>query len=358
MKIPFSVFTAHHGYKWSSIPVGMSEAQLTRYEKTISGTRPEYMNAGEYFDGILYDGNVIVVFTAMRVPGWDLAKRTAHYYALAFIPRTECHKVNIDHLLNYDWFRTPMREPPTEIEYTGEPSDAAPSDVINQVTSGKTKVLDFRYCGDMLSNNGHLGTKWQIFRTNVANWNGTAFVFEPNQLFFSAPKSMTSSTSTFPRCSGDTRHFQSEKTPISQARTISLDHSDEPTYQLELRFAKKIEKLRKERENDILTLQNLVEVVAKLKIIVYGLVFVTLLLLVVAVLDCRRIKALVMSTTTNYEMSDDVDSSKSERKGKSDKKDSAENDSSRNDAANDESNVGHSSGSFGKGHQTKKKGGK
>lgn len=56
MKIPFSVFTARHGYEWSNIPTGMTEAQLTGYREIISSTRPEYMKDGERFDGVLYDG--------------------------------------------------------------------------------------------------------------------------------------------------------------------------------------------------------------------------------------------------------------------------------------------------------------
>lgn len=360
MKIPFSVFTAHHGYKWANIPIGMTEAQLTRYEKIISGTRPEYMKEGEHFDGILYDGNIVVVFTAMRVPEWDLARRTAHYYALAFIPRTECRKVNIDQLLNCDSFKTPMREPPTEIEYTGAPSDTTPTDVLAEIKAGQIKVLDFSYCGDLLSNNEHLGVKWQIFRTNVSNWNGSAFVFEPNQLVFSMSQSMSALTSAFPKRSDGSNRPPTEQSPILEPRTISLDRSDDPTYQLELRLARKIEKLKKERENDILDLQSLKVVVSRLKVLVYGLFFVTLLLLLIAVLDRNRIQALFTTTITAHEV-ESVDSKacQSERQCKAGKKEgSTGNGSNEVDTSKDDSNIDHSSDKPDKPNKSGKKGGR
>lgn len=293
MKIPFSVFTARHGYEWSNIPTGMTEAQLTGYREIISSTRPEYMKDGERFDGVLYDGNVIVVFTALRVPEWDLVKRTAHYYAVAFIPRKDCHLVNIDHLLNDDLFGKPTREPPSEIEYTGDPSASTPPEVIDSIRSGKTDPLDFSFCGDLLSNNGHLGVKWQLFRTNVPNWNGKPFVFEPNQLVFSAAKkSISSFANAFPQRTEPVRSPE-EESPSPVPRTISLDRSDDPTYQLEYRFSKKIEKIKKERDNDILIVQDLVRTVAKLEIAVVALCVVSVCLLIVAIIGRDRVISMI-----------------------------------------------------------------
>lgn len=203
-----------------------------------------------------------------------------------------------------------------------------------------------------------------MFRTNVANWSGAAFVFEPNQLVFSAPKSITSLASTSPNRSEDTNRAKSEKASIPLTRTISLDRSDDQTYQLELRLARKIEKLRKERENDILALHNLTGVVAKLKMAVYGLIFVTLLLLAVAVLDRNRIKALVMVTTTSHEVAGQGDSNvkKSERLSKAKKASaSARNEPNDVDTTKEDSNAdneSHSSDKPGKSHTPKKKGGK
>ena len=293
MKIPFSVFTARHGYEWSNIPTGMTEAQLTGYREIISSTRPEYMKDGERFDGVLYDGNVIVVFTALRVPEWDLVKRTAHYYAVAFIPRNDCHLVNIDHLLNDDLFGKPTREPPSEIEYTGDPSVSTPPEVIDSIRSGKTDPLDFSFCGDLLSNNGHLGVKWQLFRTNVPNWNGKSFVFEPNQLVFSAVKKPISSfTNAFPQRTEPVRS-PAEKSPSPEPRTISLDRSDDPTYQLEYRLSKKIEKIKKERDNDILVVQGLMRTVAKLEMAVVALCVVATCLLIVAIIGRDRVISMI-----------------------------------------------------------------
>lgn len=183
MKIPFSVFSAHHGYRWSSIPTGMTGTQLDTYQKIISAARPEGMKEGEWFDGVLCDGHVVVVFRAMRVSEWDSVKRTSHYYAVAFISRKDCHLIDIDQLLNGDLFKTPTREPPVEIEYTGASSATTPPEVVSSIRAGKTDTLNisFRFCGDLLSRNGSLGDKWKFFRTNIQSWRGTAFAFEPSK---------------------------------------------------------------------------------------------------------------------------------------------------------------------------------
>lgn len=87
MTFKVSVFTANHGYKWSTLPEGMSETQLARYGSVITSVYPEGMGAGDYVQGVIYDGNIVALFSAIRAANWDSANRAARYYAVAFIPR-------------------------------------------------------------------------------------------------------------------------------------------------------------------------------------------------------------------------------------------------------------------------------
>ena len=88
MKFPFTVYTAHHGYDWSNIPEGFSEGSLKKLEQIVTASKPEYMNDGERFEGIIHAQAHLVVFSAMRVPNWDYSNRTSLYYAFVFLPQT------------------------------------------------------------------------------------------------------------------------------------------------------------------------------------------------------------------------------------------------------------------------------
>ena len=180
-----SVFTANHGYKWSTLPEGMSETQLARYGSVITSVYPEGMGAGDYVQGVIYDGNIVALFSAIRAANWDSANRAARYYAVAFIPREDWSKVHFKHFLEKDaFFSVPNRTPPEEIAYSGPESSVVEESVVASFQKGACpKNIDFSCLGDFLSKYNQLGLNWRFFRSNVAAWHGKEIVFEENRLW-------------------------------------------------------------------------------------------------------------------------------------------------------------------------------
>ena len=273
MKFPFTVYTAHHGYDWSNIPDGFSEGSLKKLEQIVTASKPEYMNDGERFEGIIYAQAHLVVFSAMRVPNWDYSNRTSLYYAFAFLPRQECKKVNIDLLLRSDAFVRPSKAPLAEVEYIGGPSALAPESIVAEFKSGSPTVqgLDFSYCGELLCENGQIAEKWWIFRTVGTATDGSRVVFEKNKFMFASSKPKpdvpTSGSEAGAACNSTER------------RNISLSYSagDDPLARLEMKFANALKVIRKERESDAAAIRTLVDKVGKI-IVALGVVVVANLL--------------------------------------------------------------------------------
>ena len=70
------------------------------------------MCAPDYIQGVIYDGSLVAVFSALRTgPGWDTAGRAAKYYALVFIERELWWHVNFDILLQNPFFLSPDNPP-------------------------------------------------------------------------------------------------------------------------------------------------------------------------------------------------------------------------------------------------------
>lgn len=258
MTFPFAVYTAHHGYAWSNIPDGFSEASLKRFEQIVTTSKPEYMNEGERFEGIIYAQAHLVVFSAMRVPNWDYSNRTALYYAFAFLPRLECKRINIDQLLKSPCFTTPSKEPKDAIDYAGTPSASAPENVIAAFKSGTPNIqsLDFAYCGDLLCEIGNISDKWWIFRTVGTASDGGKVVFEKSSLLSalkpmadSRPKVMSAREAKLPSSGG----------PESESRLISSDHStdSDSAIRLEMKMATALKAIKKERESDVIAMAEL-----------------------------------------------------------------------------------------------------
>ena len=273
MKFPFTVYTAHHGYDWSNIPEGFSEGSLKKLEQIVTASKPEYMNDGERFEGIIYAQAHLVVFSAMRVPNWDYSNRTSLYYAFAFLPRLECKKVNIDLLLKNDAFVRPSKEPAAEVEYIGGPSALAPESIVAEFQSGSPTVqaLDFSYCGELLCENGQIAEKWWIFRTVGMVTDGSRVVFEKNKFMFASSK-----------LKPDVLALESEdgaacNTPERRNISLSYSASDDPLVRLEMKFANALKVIRKERESDAAAIRALVDKVGKI-VVVLGVVVVVNLL--------------------------------------------------------------------------------
>lgn len=184
MTFKVSVFTANHGYKWSTLPEGMSETQLARYGSVITSVYPEGMGSGDYVQGVIYDGNIVALFSAIRATSWGSANRAARYYAVAFIPRKDWSKVDFKELLKDTFFSVPNRTPPEEIVYSGVESSTVEESIVALFQKGACpKNIDFSYLGNFLSKYNQLGLNWRFFRSNVVAWHGKEIVFEENRLW-------------------------------------------------------------------------------------------------------------------------------------------------------------------------------
>jgi len=190
-----AVFTAEHGYKWTTPPEGITESQLSRYGKIVDQAYREGMGASDYIQGLIYDGSLVAVFSALRTgPGWDTAGRAAKYYALAFIEREQWPQVNFDVLLQNPFFLTPDKNPPAEIVYDGPASAKVDETILPLFANGGKgpERMDFAYLGNFLSVHFQLGLNWRFYRSNIKNWHGPELVFEKSLMFGAfAPRTVT-----------------------------------------------------------------------------------------------------------------------------------------------------------------------
>lgn len=186
MNLKTAVFTAEHGYKWTPPPEGIAESQLSRYGKTIDEAYREGMSTSDYVQGVIYDGSLVAVFSALRTgPGWDTAGRAAKYYALVFIEREQWSQVNFDVLLQNPFFLSPVKNPPVEIPYDGPASAKVDEAVLSLFGNGGKgpERMDFACLGNFLSVHFQLGLNWRFYRSNIRNWHGPELVFEKSLMF-------------------------------------------------------------------------------------------------------------------------------------------------------------------------------
>lgn len=186
MKFKTAVFTAEHGYRWTTPPEGVSESQLTQYGQIIDRASREGMGTADYVQGVIDDGSRAVVFSVLRTPpGWDTAGRAAKYYAVAFVPRESCPDVDFDALLADRFFRQPEKCPPSEVEYAGPGSAHVGAAVLASFVNGGRgpESLDFACLGDFLSIPSNRGKRWRFYRTNIPNWRDRKIEFDRGNLF-------------------------------------------------------------------------------------------------------------------------------------------------------------------------------
>jgi len=181
-----AVFTAEHGYKWTTPPEGITESQLSRYGKTVDQAYREGMGATDNVQGVIFDGSLVAVFSALRTgPGWDTAGRAAKYYALVFIEREQWPQINFDVLLQNPFFLSPDKNPPLEIVYDGPASTKVDETILPLFANGGKgpERMDFACLGNFLSVHFQLGLNWRFYRSNIENWRGPELVFEKNLMF-------------------------------------------------------------------------------------------------------------------------------------------------------------------------------
>ena len=192
MKFKTAVFTAEHGYKWTTPPEGVSEAQLGQYGKIVDRVYCDGMRAEEdYVQGLAVDGKMIIVFSALRTPpGWDTAGRAAKYYAVAFVPEGHWTNVNFDALLQNRFFLQPDKDPPREIEYAGPGSAKVGQSVRESFANDGDgpDQMDFNCLGDFLADPSTRGKRWRFYRSNIPNWRGKKIEFEKGTVLGSMSK--------------------------------------------------------------------------------------------------------------------------------------------------------------------------
>lgn len=269
VRIQVAVYTAFHGYAWSSIPDGVTEGELKALADEISNVCPERLGDGDRFEGVLYDGKYIVAFLALRLSNWDANNRPARYFALAFVPRESGASVDFDELLKCDFFQAATHSPDCEMVYVGERSKCVPKELLERVFSETNRPvrLDFSLCGDLLQHHGINGTKWKFVRTNMTGWTGTEFDFE-------VKRKSVFDTEVPAKATGG----QERETPLP---TISLDGSSNPNYKLRNEL---IALFRRELQDQASEQSKLIgylrEKILHLQYAVYALVAMTVFLLV------------------------------------------------------------------------------
>lgn len=113
--VPFAVHTAKYGYDWSSIPLGMTRADLDACYRRATAQKPEFMERGDVVSGVFAQGGRVVAFLVQIAANWDSNGRDAEYGAFAFLSATDVAGVDFRELLDRDEFRVPNRQPPASI---------------------------------------------------------------------------------------------------------------------------------------------------------------------------------------------------------------------------------------------------
>lgn len=165
-----SVYTAGHGYGWSSVPDGIAAEELEKFLEEARALRPDFAAEDAVTTGVLVRGGYAAAFTIRRATGWDSVGRAADYAAFAFVPCKDAAAVDFAALLTDAFFAVPTHTPPTTLSYEGAPSAAFPVDAPGRLLcQNRLENIDLRAAGALLARYGTNADSW-IFR---ADRNGT-----------------------------------------------------------------------------------------------------------------------------------------------------------------------------------------
>jgi hypothetical protein len=118
MKLPFAVYTAREGYQWiSGIDAGLP--QLEKLRRAI-GKLPEFDFGDSPSCGAVNSGDTVAVYRFMRERQGDFRGRDSLYLALTYFEKSVAGSINFDELLSLELFTSPLREPPSFLEYKGD----------------------------------------------------------------------------------------------------------------------------------------------------------------------------------------------------------------------------------------------
>ena len=166
MTIPFAVYTAFHGYAWSSIPEGISAERLNDLYRKACAQKPAFLGNDDFIEGVLYDAGTVVAFHVQIVQKWDSVGRSAEYGAFAFPPFDMIRAIDFDSFLSSDTFRVPCREPPSHAEYDGPTSVVHNDDYLFEIyEQGVVYKCDFRAIGDIIFTYHECCGAWSFMRS-------------------------------------------------------------------------------------------------------------------------------------------------------------------------------------------------
>ena len=167
LSFPFVVHTATYGYDWSSVPDGLSRAELDDTYRRAAALKPEFMSVGDTVAGVLAQGGRVVAFRFQVAPGWDANGRDAAYDAFAFLPSAVARRVDFRALLDDAVFRVPSRNPPSRVH---APCVDGPASVRVQATAAALcshellANFDFGEVGPVLAAGDAQCDRWQFVR--------------------------------------------------------------------------------------------------------------------------------------------------------------------------------------------------
>ena len=159
--IPVSVFTAGRGYDWSTEPAGIGRETMDGLYRIAASSRPAFAEDPAPILGVAADGRTAAAFALLRAHAWDSEGRDCDYAALAFVPCAEAARIDFAALMENDFFRSPVRVPPTGIDYSGPDSAAAAIDAPGRLLCrNELDGIDLHAAGDLLARHAHLADRW------------------------------------------------------------------------------------------------------------------------------------------------------------------------------------------------------
>jgi len=158
-----SVYTAGHGYGWSSVPSGVDARTLEALRTDALSLRPDFAEENAVTSGIAVRNGVAAAFAIRRAPAWDSVGRAADYAAFAFVPCGLADNIDFATLLANEFFLTPTHTPPARIAYDGAPSAPFPPDAAGRLLCrNRLDGFDPHAAGTLLARHGLNADRWLL----------------------------------------------------------------------------------------------------------------------------------------------------------------------------------------------------
>ena len=129
-----TVYTAHRGYAWSTVPPGTDEDELAALVNLATdGEEPQ--PDGTVRRGVVANGRHAAAFALRTLPDWDSEGRAAIFAAFVLFPCILADRIDAAELLADPFFDTVTRTPPNTVRYTAGGSAAPATDAAGRLLS-------------------------------------------------------------------------------------------------------------------------------------------------------------------------------------------------------------------------------